>query len=116
MKYEEQAIQKVSEMTAAVAAHKEHISQMNNYTRIMNDLSRSLDPNSEQLDYMKDDVNEVYDMYNVKNSILAANIGARMFSEGIAKCVEHKFFHRRAALNMIWKDFGMSYLRYENFN
>lgn len=98
MEYEEEAIQRVSKMTAA--AHKEYISQRNNLTRILNDLSRSLDPNSKQVDYMTDDVNEVYSIYNVRNSILAANIGARMFSEGIAKCVEHKYFHRRAARNI----------------
>lgn len=49
-----------------------------------------------EMQYFEDYMNEpIVQLYDKKNSILAMNMLARIFAEGLAKCVEHKLFVRR---------------------
>lgn len=111
-KIEEDAEQKEKEYTARAAQeHAFHVQlqqiadDMARNMKLLKEMEKgfNIEPDSnlttqslpEPFDFGDDMKESVVQLYDKKNSILAMNILARIFAEGLAKCVEHKLFIRR---------------------
>lgn len=89
----------------AAKEHADYVEYRMNFARQVKELNEmvkklnyDLDSNS-TMPEIPDFGNEVKEsfvqLYDKKNAILAMNAVARIFAEGLAKCVEHKLFIRR---------------------